>query len=260
MNELLHGLARVQVILPLPRQGATIVPNEIGFAILFSFTKPKNIMQRRSFFQVLMVLAGILIPASPVFANSLANWVLVWPGVVSIDPIFGLLPTVLVSFIERPFVSRSGVETLPLIRSIRANLLSFLAGIPVAGFVYSVDSWQGTVVLTIVAVAVSIAVEIAYLEFVLKDESQHLRWRWIILGNIVSNSVLIGIALTIMKFQQNYPAMGKAVERYQGIFFCAHLAISFSAVVAALVGPTIFVLWQRRGKGQGPLVAPDLHG
>lgn len=202
-------------------------------------------MQRRSIFQFLMVLATILIPATPVFANSLANWVLVWPGIVSIDPIFGLLPTVLVSFIERPFVSRAGVEVLPLIRSIRANLLSFLAGIPVAAFVYSVNSWQGTVVLTLVSVATSIAVEIAYLEFVLKNESQHLRWRWIILGNIVSSSVLIGIALTILTLQQNYPALCIKIAPYQGVLTCAHLAISFSAVVAAIVGPTILLRWQR---------------
>jgi hypothetical protein len=192
-----------------------------------------------------MVLAGILVPATTVFANSLANWVLVWPGVVSIDPIFGLLPTVLVSFIERPFVSRSGVETFPLIRSIRANLLSFLVGIPVAAFVYSVDSWQGAIVLAVVAVAISIAVEIAYLQAVLKKESRQLRWRWIILGNIVSNSVLIGIALTIMTIQENYPTLGKTVEPYQSVLICIHLAISFAAVVAALVGPTIFLRWQR---------------
>lgn len=213
-------------------------------------------MQRRSILQFLMILAAILIPATPVLANSLANWVLVWPGVVSIEPIFGLLPTVLVSFIERPFVSRSGVEALPLIRSIRANLLSFLAGIPVAAFVYSVNSWQGTVVLTLVAVAVSIAVETAYLEFVLKNESQHLRWRWIILGNIVSSSVLIGIALTILTLQQNYPALCIEVAPYQGVLTCAHLAISLSAVVAALIGPTIYLRWQRFGGHLTPQLSP----
>jgi hypothetical protein len=202
-------------------------------------------MQRRSILRFLMILAAILIPATPVFANSLANWVLVWPGVVSIAPIFGLLPTVLVSFIERPFVSRSGVQTLPLIRSLRANLLSFLAGFPVAACVYSINSLQGTIALTTVAVAVSIAVEIAYLEFVLKDERQELRWRWIILGNIASNSVLIGIALTIMMLQQKYAALGKTVEPYQGVLMGAHLTISFTAVTAALAGPRIVLLWQR---------------
>jgi hypothetical protein len=57
--------------------------------------------------------------------------------------------------------------------------------------------------------------------------------------------VLIGIALTIVTLQRNYPALGTTVAPYQGVLICAHLAISFSAVIAALAGPTICLLWQR---------------
>jgi hypothetical protein len=154
-------------------------------------------MGLQSAIRSLLVLSLIFAAATPVFANSLANWIMVWPGVVSIDPVFGLLPTVLVSFIERPFVSKAGVRKRPLLQSIRANLLSLLAGIPVAAFVYSLEGQQGATILAIVAVTVSIVVEGSYLSAVLNGEPQQLRWSWIVLGNIVSNSVLIGIALVV---------------------------------------------------------------
>jgi hypothetical protein len=179
----------------------------------------------------------ILVAATPALANSLASWVWIWPGVVSIEPFFGLLPTVLVSFIERPFVTRAGIDKRPLLRSIQANLLSLLAGIPVAVFVWASDSMQGLALLAVVAVAVTIVVEIAYFRSVMRRDQRQLRWSWIVYGNIVSNLVLVGIALTVRKLGENYPNVGTVLEPYQGPLMVMHVAISLTAVTAAIIEP-----------------------
>ncbi len=87
-------------------------------------------------------------------------------------------------------MTRARVTKRPLIRSIRANVLSLLAGIPVSTFVWSVRSESGLFVLAGVAVAVTIAVEGFYFRSVLRKEDRRLSWRWIIFGNISSNALL----------------------------------------------------------------------
>ncbi len=196
-------------------------------------------MRTRHFVRSLLVLMLILLPATPALANSLASWVRIWPGVVSIDSLFGLLPTVLVSFVERPFVSRAGVEKRPLLRSIRANLLSLLAGIPIAAFVWGVESELGLVALAVVSVAVTIVVETAYFRSVLCKESKELRWAWIVVGNFVSNLVLVGLAIIVRTIQEWYPQIALAPLPYQGVLILLHIGISLTAVTAAIAEPTM---------------------
>ena len=187
----------------------------------------------------LLVLTFVLVPATPALANSLASWVWIWPGVVSINPLFGLLPTLLASFVERPFVTRARVTKRPLIRSIRANVLSLLAGIPVSTFVWSVRSESGLFVLAGVAVAVTIAVEGFYFRSVLRKEDRRLSWRWIIFGNISSNALLIAIALTVRTLQETHPQLGLALLPYYGGLQIAALALSVSMVAVAVAEPTL---------------------
>lgn len=199
-------------------------------------------MRTRHVVRSILVLMFILVPAVPALGNSLASWVWVWPGVVSIDPLFGLLPTVLVAFVERPFVSRAGVQKQPLLRSVRANLLSLLVGIPVATCVWFVGSEEGLVLLAVVAVAITIAVEIGYFRSVLRKEAGHLRWTWIAFGNVVSNLLLVGLAIIVRTLQKNYPGLGLALAPYRGTFLLMHLGISFTMVTAALCEPTMRTL------------------
>ncbi len=199
-------------------------------------------MRVRLLFRSLLVLGLILVPAASARANSLASWVWIWPGVVSIDPLFGLLPTVLVSFVERPFISRAGVLKQPLLRSMRANLLSLLAGIPVALCVWSITSEEGLVLLAAVGVAITIVVEIAYFRFVLHRESKPLRWWWIVAGNIVSNLLLAGLALFVRIVGEKDLQLDYLLLRYQDLFMLMHLGISLTMVTAALAEPTIRVV------------------
>lgn len=198
-------------------------------------------MQPRFLVQSAAAVTLILFSAAPAFANSLASWIWIWPGAVSLDPFFGLLPTILVAFLERPFISRAGINSRPLMRSIRANLLSLLAGIPLAMFVWDVNSLAQAAAFTAAAVSITILVELAYFRSVARAESCPLHGSWIVLGNLFSNLLLIGIALTVKTVGTSYPQLGRTLEPYQHIFGFAHLAISFSLVGAALARPTINV-------------------
>lgn len=212
-------------------------------------------MRLRLFVRSVVVLVLTFACTTPALANSLASWVWVWPGVVSIEPFFGLLPTVLVSFIERPFVSRAGVIKRPLLRSIRANLLSLLAGMVVAPAVWSIRSMQGLVLFAVVAVAITMVVEIAYLSFALRNESGQLLWRWIIVGNIVSNLVLVAIALTVRILGEQDSKLWIQLLPYQGPLWLIHAIISLTAVTVAVFEPAIH--WLRAKCARRSAVARD---
>ncbi|MGD9126195.1 MAG: hypothetical protein PVH19_02350 [Planctomycetia bacterium] len=64
---------------------------------------------------VCLVVMGVLVLgfATPVFANSMAAWGFLLPGLVFLTPINGLLLSILVGVIERPFVSLAGVDKRP---------------------------------------------------------------------------------------------------------------------------------------------------
>ncbi len=199
-------------------------------------------MDARRLLRALLVTLMVLVPATPAFANSLASWVWIWPGVLPMDPLFGLVPTVLVAFVERPFVSRAGVHHRPLFRSIRANLLSLLAGIPLAFTVWSLHSQASFFLFTGVAVAVTIGVELWYFRSVAREEDRTLRWGWIVLGNLASNALLIVLAILIKTLQANYPELGRALMPYQRIEISILLTFSLSMVIAALAGPVVRVV------------------
>lgn len=194
-------------------------------------------MRFRPIFRSLLVLAFVLGWASPALANSLASWVWIWPGVVSIDPIFGLLPTVLAAFIERPFVSRAGVVEQPLFRSLRANLFSLFIGIPLAEFVLLIHSFVGLVLLALAGLVLSTLVELGYLAAVVRKQGGRLRWWWIAAGNVLSSAVLAVVSLTVLFLTENDPYLGRALIPYRDLFMLMHLATSFGMVTAALCGP-----------------------
>jgi hypothetical protein len=185
-----------------------------------------------------------LIPLSSaaLLANSLASWVWIWPGVVSIEPLFGLLPTILVAFIERPFVTKAGVTRRPLLKSIRANLITLIAGIPIAGGIWAVKSESGLYLFACVAVSITIAIELWYFQRVAKRESFTLRWQWIVLGNVLSNMLLLGIAITVRTLQVRWPELAYGLVPYQPLFALLHVSISITMVVASLAEPVINLL------------------
>lgn len=213
-------------------------------------------MRFRPILRPLLVLAFVLGWASPALANSLASWVWIWPGVVSIDPIFGLLPTVLAAFIERPFVSRAGVVEQPLFRSLRANLLSLFIGIPLAEFVLLIHSFGGLVLLALAGLVLSTLVELGYLAAAVRKQGGRLRWWWIAAGNVLSSAVLAVVSLTVLFLNENYPYLGRALIPYMDLFVLMHLATSFGMVTAALCGPVVSLIRSAAAAGQSQ-TAPE---
>lgn len=205
-------------------------------------------MRTRLFVRSIMLAILVLGFATPTFANSMAMWVWVLPGMISFDPILGFLPTIMVAFIERPFVSLAGLDKRPLIRSIRANLLSLLAGlvlIPMLDYVYYIP--YGVWLIMGVAITITFIVELLYFSSVFQKESKKFRWWWIVVGNILSNSVLIGVAFSIAKVNAKYPRIGFELLPYHRILGVIYLIVSLGALLAILLEP---VFWKQRNPQQ----------
>jgi hypothetical protein len=123
------------------------------------------------------------------------------------SPLWGLPLTLLAAVLERPFVSRAGIRTYALTRSIRANLLSWLAGLIFVflfalftpGSMSNPRSGYGPVELLatiffVLAIPVSTLIEGGYYRAILKRQGGLLRWRWVIAANVFSNAVLVAMA------------------------------------------------------------------
>jgi len=76
-----------------------------------------------------LALLLVLLLATTAMANVIAPFVWLWPGVVAMSFPVSLPATVLAAFLERPFVSRSGIQRHALRYSLRANFLSLLVGV-----------------------------------------------------------------------------------------------------------------------------------
>lgn len=108
-----------------------------------------------------------------------------------------LLATVLVAVLERPFVSRAGVERRALLHSIVANVASGVLGVYLPDLASAVrlpepdDLTGALVLLLLVGLALSILVESAYYWLAAGRGPRRLRWRWVALGNVASLLALV---------------------------------------------------------------------
>jgi hypothetical protein len=110
---------------------------------------------------------------------------------------WSMLATLLAGVIERPFVRWAGCGRKTLLFALRANILSWAVG---AGIVYfslfasNFRSAEILYVMIILAIPFSVAIEGTYLAPESKMCGSRLRWLPIVLGNIISGSILAGIA------------------------------------------------------------------
>ncbi len=108
-----------------------------------------------------------------------------------------LLATVLVAVLERPFLSRAGVERRALLHSIVANVASGVLGFYLPDLASAArlpapdDFIAALALLLLVGLALSILVESAYYWLVAGRGPRRLRWRWVALGNVASLLALV---------------------------------------------------------------------
>jgi hypothetical protein len=141
---------------------------------------------------------------------------------------FGFVNVALAAFLERPFVSQAGVCREALAYSIRANLLSYIlwtvlvfTGIfvlyqlrDVTDRLFSVSETCLWAVLGTTTVIFQVSVEGLYCRRVARSFAARFRWRWIVIGNVVSNVVLAAIALALLHLAEKHTVLSVAALRY----------------------------------------------
>ena len=135
---------------------------------------------------------------------------------MAFSPLLGLPATLVAAVLERPFISRAGIQRYALTRSIRANLLSWLVGL---FFVFLLESNQVAVMLAILyfilAIPISILIEGGYYWAILNRRGGGLRWRWVIAGNIVSAAFLMSLSFVPGILRSEYPRLEFMVEPHE---------------------------------------------
>lgn len=222
----------------------------------------RSLPARRTRQSVLLSLltANLIVLSTPgeVFANGLPAGLGFFPGLAPIDLFCGPLLTVAVALIERPFFARAGLTPWALIHSLRANFVSYLVGIVItlvylsatgavvrAGVEYGEFLLPGLPLLLIV---VSIWVEERLAVRVLAPQAR-LRTRWIVVGNVVSNLVLLVIAgfvsLILVSIGSGVHNFIYVLEDCQIALIIGYLGILLGAILLALGLP----LWALLPKG-----------
>lgn len=220
---------------------------------------------------VLGVILSYLIvlgSASYVYANGLPAGIAFFPGLAPLDLICGPLLTVAVAIIERPYFARSGLTPWALLHSLRANFASYLMGFVVAMVYLSIiqafaNVNRDTGELFLLGLPVLLIVFTIWFEerlaVLVLAQGTPVRRRWIVIGNIVSNLALFGIAILIGVITE---VMGIAVhpfvlslEKWTVAFVVAYLVIFGGAILLAFGVP----LWSALPKNiQRQLGIPDL--
>jgi len=203
---------------------------------------------RRLCFAILLGLF-ILVPAGLAFGNMISPVAGFFPGFFVMSPLLGVPATLVAAFLERPFVSLSGVKRHALVYSIRANLISWFAGAVLLVFAGPIIFYADSplILLYFVAiVALTIYIEGSYLSSVARRYGGGIRWGWIIAGNLLSSFALVFIGYTSVAWGEADPLLASRVAPYVNI-----------ALAALSVVVLIFGLWPRRGK---PWEAPRKAG
>jgi hypothetical protein len=176
------------------------------------------------------------------------------PGALVMSPLLGIPATLLAAFLERPFVSRAGVRRHALAYSIRANLLSWLAGFVFvfAGSLFFplVDDFPLVFLFyPLAAIFLSICIEGAYLSFKVQGERK-IRWGWIINGNVLSSMAILLVGAITEIWGHANPLLARRVDSHE-----MELTLALAALTLVIL---IYGLWPRAAEPwEAPRTASD---
>jgi hypothetical protein len=207
-------------------------------------------MTRQTILRGVLVLLLVSLTAEAALANAISP-VLYVPGLVLISPLVGLPATLAAAVLERPFVSLAGIQRHAIARSIRANLLSWLVGLPFSFFAVASPGEGALLFFAILAVLISIAIEGGYYLRVLERQGAVLRFRWVVAANVLSSALLIGLSFAPGILRSRYPRLEFVVEPHQPTLYWILAAISVALVAFAL---------RPLGKGQPAVPEATEHG
>ena len=157
---------------------------------------------------------------TPTLANTITADMGLIPGFAFVGPALGLPLSVLAAFLECPFVSLSGVKQGAIWYSLQANFVSLLVGyvgLFAAGLVFGAFGGYRSeealfLVWPFIAVAVSIAVEQAYLAR--RQRAYRPQWGWTALGNVLSASACVLVLVLVGGLRAKFPQWGRTLAPY----------------------------------------------
>jgi hypothetical protein len=110
-------------------------------------------------------------------------------GTLPFSGLIALPATVLVAFVERPFVTAAGVKRHALWFSLQANLFSLLLGYGILFLALDTIS-RNMGYWILIAIGLSIVAEAFYYQLVAADADRPINWWMIAFGNMASNLAL----------------------------------------------------------------------
>ena len=212
--------------------------------------------------RVLGIAIGIWLLSSGIaWANSLAPFIWLWPGVIIMSGWGSLPATVLAAVIERPFVTRAGLNSQPLIFSLQANALSLLAGfvaVPIAGAIL----YTPLILLwPFAAVTCSIIVESVYLRIRAVEQGLQFKRTPIVIGNLCSSGVLMLISAFLdtwyaVRLPWTDPGLWSAVERVQPVLYWFTAACGIALIASFFLRPYRPIATPNSAQGEEVLEEP----
>lgn len=182
----------------------------------------------------------VLTTANPAAANSIAPSVLLAPGVLPLAVALAIPASLLAAVLERPFVSRAGVERHALAYSLQANLVSLLLGYLLLPFSYSMMFSEVGMLWIPVALLVSIVSEGWYLQRIAMSRPARIRWGMLTAGNLISNFVLLLLPIGAQSLHRARPYLVWDMLPYQASLAwwatVASAAIFLVAFIVPLAG------------------------
>jgi hypothetical protein len=208
--------------------------------------------------QLVLLSTAILLLAiaQPVLANSISPTVGFVPGFQPFGLTLALPMTVLAGILEGPFVARAGVREHARWYSLQANFVSLLLGylmLPIAvPALYTIG-----ILWSLPAICVSIVSEGYYYRLFVVPRDSRLKWRWVIIGNLFSNFVLLAIPVLASIAQHFWPYLLWDIEPYMGELTLVTVLGSLAAFGVSFLLPRLTAA--KPGRGLQPKMA-DVSG
>lgn len=154
---------------------------------------------------------------------------------------FSMVATLLAACIERPFATAAGIKTQTFRRIFQANILSWFVGVAIV-FAGMFSGYVSVFILmAVLAVPFSIAVEGTYLSKIAHQSGTKLRWPPIIYGNIISGVILYALVFFGLELAEGLRQSGSPITPFleqRRIYIYATTLIVCSGLFLKFLRPT----------------------
>ncbi len=204
-----------------------------------------------------LVLAVVLLlaVASPAFGDMISPTLYFWPGVVPLMLGLAVPASVLAAVLERPFVSRAGVDEYALWYSLQANCISMMLGflaLPVGIF----GVYMCPPLWSMIAVAGSCISEGYWYRWVAIPQQKKMSWLTIVGANLFSSFVLAALPDAALALKEVKPDLKWVLAPYQDTLYWGCVGASGLLFIASFFVPEYLRSRKRRARTSSNSPAP----